>query len=382
MLKSVMFHANYREAGGEERSFDAECQAFEEAGFDAHRFVVNNSDHPLGAHGAALAIFNPRVFFRALKVFRAVRPQVAYVNNTWPGLSASVLLAARVSRVPTIQALRNYRLVAPSAKLLDDGTCLYCGSTCGTWSCIRNGCAPGGSNLTLVAYMASLSVRLVTLGWKRHLFVTPSRVSRNLLKSRGLSRRAIAVRPNFINARRPPSLAAGHDAVFVGRLSSEKGVLELVAAWPTDPEFPALKVVGSGELMGEISTVAEMNPRITICGALASDQVLKLMRSSMACIVPSVWAEPFGRVAIEAMSVGTPAVVSANGALVDIVGSRGIVLKEISSVEIRKAVALLAGPGIEARRLDAHGRFIHSFSAPAAQVNLKALFRILGIFHR
>jgi glycosyltransferase involved in cell wall biosynthesis len=382
LSKSVMFHANYREAGGEERSFDAECQAFEEAGFETYRFVVNNANHPTGALGALMAIFNPKVFFEALRLFRRVRPQVAYVNNTWPGLSPSVLLAARFSRVPTVQALRNYRMVLPSAKLMDDGTCLYCRSTRGPWSCIRKGCAPGGVALSLIAYGASLTARLVTLGWKRHLFVTPSRVSKNLLRNRGLNHRPIAVRPNFINADRAPALTAGPDAVFVGRLSSEKGVLELVSAWPADPAFTKLRIVGDGDLMSKIASAAGRNPRVTVCGSLSPDQVIEVMRSSIACIVPSIWAEPFGRVAIEAMSMGTPAVVSANGALIDIVGSQGIVLREISSSEIKRAMVLLAEPRAENRRLEAYNRFVQAYSSQAAQVNLRALLRIVGTSHK
>lgn len=372
---ALMFHANYREPGGEERSFDAECEAFAERGFDVHRFTVNNSDHPLGARGAALAIFNTKVFLEALRAFRQLRPRVAYVNNTWPGLSSSVLLAARIAGVPTIQALRNYRLVAPSAKLMDDGACLYCGAHSGPWSCIRKRCAPGGTGL--IVYLASLSVRLVTLGWRKHLFVTPSRVSRRILQNRGLRRRPVAVRPNFIDEQRPPTLSPGRDVAFVGRLSREKGILELARAWPDQPSFAGLTIIGGGELMHTLVRVAETNPNVIVCGPMPPARVLQVMRSSIACVVPSVWAEPFGRVAIESMSVGTPAIVLGNGALVDIVGPQGIVMEEISAHAIRRAVRLAQEPAGGDRRFLAHQRFLRSFSAEASRTSLTVLLRIL-----
>ena len=127
--KALMFHAIYRNPGGEEQSFANESKLLKSIGYETVQCTTENSKISRGPWAAVTAVFSPRVLVDALRIIRSERPDVIYVNNLWPAFSASLLVAARAAAIPTLQAVRNYRLATPSAKLRADGTCTECGST-------------------------------------------------------------------------------------------------------------------------------------------------------------------------------------------------------------------------------------------------------------
>ena len=97
--------------------------------------------------------------------------------------------------------------------------------------------------------------------------------------------------------------------LFVGRDTPDKGLHVLIEALRRlGPDAPRLVVAGGRSAARRCRTRSSLGP-------VPHARVLDLMAESMAVVVPSVWAEPFGRVAIEAQAVGTPAIVSNIGGL-------------------------------------------------------------------
>lgn len=68
------------------------------------------------------------------------------------------------------------------------------------------------------------------------------------------------------------------------------------------------------------------------------------------------WKEGFGLAVVEAMSVGTPVVVYANGALPEVVGDAGVVVPEADSAALGRAIADLLGDHERRQQLQAAGR--------------------------
>jgi glycosyltransferase involved in cell wall biosynthesis len=83
-----------------------------------------------------------------------------------------------------------------------------------------------------------------------------------------------------------------------------------------------LRIVGSGSGERRLRELAR-GMRVHFGGFVGDEALWELMRGARVVVVPSLWPEAFGLVALEAMSVGTPVIVSDRGALPEIVGPSG-----------------------------------------------------------
>jgi glycosyltransferase involved in cell wall biosynthesis len=113
-------------------------------------------------------------------------------------------------------------------------------------------------------------------------------------------------------------------AIFVGRLSPEKGVRTLLAAASLAPEVP-LVVAGEGPLAAEVRAVcAERRlEQVRLVGQLGGDELLDLWRGAAFTVAPSECYENFPLVVAESFALGKPVVGSDLGGVAELVGSGG-----------------------------------------------------------
>lgn len=110
--------------------------------------------------------------------------------------------------------------------------------------------------------------------------------------------------------------------LFVGRLSPEKGIETLFAAMDVVRHQVAgaqLLIVGAGDKsyaasLRQQSADLRLSRTVAFLGGIATARLPPMYRSASVTVVPSLM-EAFGRVAIEAMAVGCPVVVSDVGGL-------------------------------------------------------------------
>jgi glycosyltransferase involved in cell wall biosynthesis len=116
--------------------------------------------------------------------------------------------------------------------------------------------------------------------------------------------------------------AQRHGAVFVGRLTHDKGALDLVklAHSPAPLEIHA---VGTGPLEGQLREQARDLPNLHVHGNLGPGEVWRRLSAARMLVVPSRWAEPVGLGALEAMAMGTPVIAYRVGGLAEAVGGAG-----------------------------------------------------------
>ncbi len=110
--------------------------------------------------------------------------------------------------------------------------------------------------------------------------------------------------------------------LFVGRLETLKGANVLLAAWNRVSEAD-LVIAGDGSEQARLKQVAAGNPRIHFLGYVAQSGLAALYSHARACIVPSLFEEPFGLVAIEAFAHRTPIIAHDVGGLREIVEESG-----------------------------------------------------------
>jgi glycosyltransferase involved in cell wall biosynthesis len=131
----------------------------------------------------------------------------------------------------------------------------------------------------------------------------------------GLPAEKIVVKPNFVYPDPGVGLGSGGYALYVGRLSEEKGVDTLLEAWEQLSVKIPLKIVGDGPLASQVAEFTKRLPQVEWLGRRGIAEVHALMGESKFLIFPSKWYETFGRVAVEAFAKGTPVIASKIGAM-------------------------------------------------------------------
>lgn len=156
---------------------------------------------------------------------------------------------------------------------------------------------------------------------------------------------------------------SGFVAGYVGRLVEEKGLADLVDALAHCPGQINLLFVGSGPLQAELEArVRERNLgwRVRFLPACPLDELPRIMNALDVLVLPSRttarWKEQFGRVIIEAHACATPVIGSDSGAIPDVVGRAGIVVRERHPQALAVALRRLAASPDRARELGALGR--------------------------
>jgi glycosyltransferase involved in cell wall biosynthesis len=144
-------------------------------------------------------------------------------------------------------------------------------------------------------------------------YIALNEFCRNKFIEGGLPPDRVVVKPNFVDFTAPEA-GARNGFLFVGRLSSEKGVDVLVHAFAKLADA-ALQVAGTGPEAQLLQGVAGL----TALGALTGEQVRQQMTASTALLLPSIWYENFPRTLVEAFGCGLPVIASRIGALAELV---------------------------------------------------------------
>jgi glycosyltransferase involved in cell wall biosynthesis len=134
----------------------------------------------------------------------------------------------------------------------------------------------------------------------------------------------VEVKPNFVPdpGERPRSPSESHRALFVGRITAEKGIGTLIEAWArAAPPGLELLVAGDGPLLAELS--ARDVPGITMLGRVDRAGVQDLMFESRALLFPSEWYEGMPMTLLEAFSSGLPVMGSDLGSMTEMLAPFG-----------------------------------------------------------
>lgn len=133
---------------------------------------------------------------------------------------------------------------------------------------------------------------------------------------------------------------------FIGRLSEEKGILNLIRIFPRIlKEYPDLKlfIIGDGHLKSEVFKYVKankLNQNIIIFGWLAQAKIPDILNELKLLVLPSFGGEGLPMVVIEAMACGTPVLVTPVGSIPEFVqdGKNGFIVTSNSAENIEKAV--------------------------------------------
>ena len=135
--------------------------------------------------------------------------------------------------------------------------------------------------------------------------------------------------------------------VFLGRISAQKGLTCLLRALQQVSSPVHLDIAGEGDQEAEMHQLAwqlGLNDRVTFHGWASPDQTQQLIHSARAVIFPSVWHEPAGLVALEAMAGARAVIASQVGGIPEMVlhQENGLLVEPNNVHELAIAIEQLA----------------------------------------
>lgn len=320
-LRVLCVHNAYQHAGGEDSVFQNEALLLEAAGHVVERVRVSNNGigGPITRTTAALeATYSLRGRGMIRRKIADFRPNVVHVHNFFPRLSPAVFDACNSSGVASVWTLHNFRVACANGLLFRDGK--ICEDCVGNLPlpAIRHRCYHN-SYIGTVAVAAMIGYHSLSGTWRRKVdrFIALNDFARDLFVRSGLPAERVVIKPNFSSPIREPTdhITKRVGALFVGRLSQEKGVRTLVEAW-TKLDVP-LTILGDGPERAALEKIAPSH--VSFSGFADRETVAAAMTTTQALIVPSVWYENFPMTLVEAMSAGTPVIASRLGSLPGIV---------------------------------------------------------------
>lgn len=327
-MKVLLAHDYYRSSApsGEDAVFRNEHALLESNGVEVILFERFNDDIDTSTLGNRLRValdgaWSKRTYRDLSELIRRQRPDIAHFHNTFPLISPSAYAACQDNGVPVVQTLHNYRFICPGALLMRDG--LPCEACIGTslLPALRYRCYRGSLSATGAQVWTIASNRW--RGTYRNLvnrYIVLTKFAVEKLVAGGLPKERMVVKPNFLSDVPAAGKGGGGYAVYVGRLSEEKGVRTLLTAWQHVSGL-TLKILGDGPLRVELEKMAgQQGLAVEFLGFRSRQEVLSFVGQAEFQVIPSECYEGFPLVVLEAFACGTPVLAARIGSLEEIVG--------------------------------------------------------------
>jgi glycosyltransferase involved in cell wall biosynthesis len=316
---------------------------------------------------------DPEALLGLRRLLRRERPEVVHAHN-W--LARSYLPLDRRAGAALVLSLHDYGLRCATRRLL------HRGAACtgpAPLKCLRCAAAHYGPALGTATVLGTAAGAAAL---RRHvdLFLP---VSAAVAELSGLGPEdPVEVVPNFFREPPPEPVAADPRLrdlpgepflLFCGDASVDKGAEVLARAYRELREPPPLVFLGRQMVAG-----LDRIPGARTLGPWPKSLVMEALRRSLLAVVPSIWPEPFGLVALEAAAAGKPVVAAGIGGLRDVVvpGQTGLLVAPGDAEALRAALArLIADPGLRSRLGAAAAERAESFGAAAVVPAFERAYR-------
>lgn len=382
-MKILLVHNFYQQPGGEDGVFREEGRLLESRGHDVQRFTMHNEAvASMGKLGLAKkTIWNKEAAAALRAKIREHGSQIVHFHNTFMLISPAAYSASKAEGCAVVQTLHNYRLMCPAATFFRDGhVCEDCLHKSVPWPSVVHKCYRDSAAVSAVT--ASMLVTHRVRGTYRHdvdRYIALTDFAKAKYIEGGLPADKLVVKPNFVDPDPGPGKTRENYALFVGRLTEEKGVKTLVAAWKHLRQITQLKlsIAGNGPLREEVAELAAGCDTIELLGQRSPAEIYDIMGSAQMLIFPSEWYEGQPRTIVESFAKGTPVVASNLGSMAGMIrdGQTGVLFQPGNPKDLAEKVATLINQPeqLAAMRLAARNEYETLF---AADNNYRALIDI------
>jgi glycosyltransferase involved in cell wall biosynthesis len=326
-MKCLLVHNLYQQPGGEDHVLDAEKAILTRAGHQVIEYIRDNAEIlEYGLRSKATLWLRTVWAWDSCRDLQDVlgreKPDLVHFHNTFPLISPAAYYACQEARVPVVQTLHNYRLLCPSATLFrDNKVCEDCVEH-GLLRSIGHGCYRGSRPATAVVALMLAAHRLGRT-WNRMVdcYIALTEFARQEFIAAGLPPERIVVKPNFVDPDPSAASGIGGYVLFVGRLSPEKGLRTLLAAWKRLRIEIPLQIVGDGPDREELEAhAAQLGLNcISFLGRKDRGCTMAAIQGARFLVFPSKCYEGFPVTIAEAFASGRTVICSRLGAMQEVV---------------------------------------------------------------
>lgn len=256
---------------------------------------------------------NKKVMEKALDEFK---PDIVHVNNFQRQLTASVIDAAKERNIPVVFTAHDVQAICPAILMMDPSRNICEECMGGKYiNCIKKKCIKNSMLKSVLGAIEGSYYRNTKVYTDKIDFVLPpSEFYMNKLIKDGIPKDKITYIHNFIDvdAFDVKTEDDGY-ALYFGRLSREKGIINLINAF-AKLDKGTLYIAGDGPEKAEVEEVIKENKlekRVKLLGFLNKNEMKETVRKCKFVVVPSIWYENCPYSVIETLCTGKP-VIGAN----------------------------------------------------------------------
>ena len=321
---------------------------------------------------------------KLLELAAAEPPDVVFVQDIrhYPSLTALQ------QSYPVVLMLHDYRPICLKDTRRDYFVRRLCEWPLG-YHCLLNGHfvrRPGsGSHWPQVRSLNNAQKCLAALT-RCHHALTASDYVRQAYLQNGFPPDRITTLPLFTAERNfTPATAYPREKIvlFVGRLTDRyKGADLLLDVLQRCREDIRLFIAGDGRYAARIKSLCakkELTHRVRFLGWLHGEELHRAYRQAMVMVMPSLWAEPFGLVGLEAMANGTPVIAFDVGGIPQWLRENvtGFLVPWLDTAAMAERINLLAGNPVLVKQmgLSGHHHVVSEFSESLYLEGLLSTFK-------
>jgi glycosyltransferase involved in cell wall biosynthesis len=351
-MKILIAHNHYGDfaTGGEAMVFHAETNLLKSYGYEVLTYERSNSElNNKSLRNRVNAVLNlhwsEQTIAEVGKIMDEFKPDVLHVHNYKFLITPSIFYAAKLRGIKTVLTLHNYRLMVPCGNFMkkDGKVCEKC-LTENPVNILKYRCAQGSFLKSFLQYrlFTKTKFKLNQLVDLVDTYIVLSNFAKNKLEQTGVPSNQIVVKPNFITTENNDKIPSKNErAVFIGRLSFEKGLMNLIEDWSAI-NYP-LYIIGTGPLENRAKEISKSNKNINFLGNMENKKVKEFLAESFFLVFPSTLYEGMPITILEAMSVGVPVIATNLGPRNEMVqnGINGFLYENGNSTEFIDKVNIL-----------------------------------------
>ncbi|KKS98454.1 MAG: group 1 glycosyl transferase [Candidatus Gottesmanbacteria bacterium GW2011_GWA2_43_14] len=323
-MNILLIHNFYKYPGGEDMYVLSLQKLLLNKGHNVYLLRRDNRDigKKISYSSAAKSMFGKDNVYRELiHIIHKFKPDVVHVNNVYPLISEVIYSILNKYKIPTVRTFHNYRSLCAKSILFRNGKiCELCPRKNLQWPSIIHSCYQNSLIASSMLMASRQYFRLKKkIQVKANIFLSKfSFYYHQTFLNNELAQSVNYVFPTFVNRLESKKIIPSNYFFYAGRLSEEKGILDLLSIFSSTDMKQKLFVAGDGPLKQKISFFKKFK-NISLLGNIPNAIVNQYMQKAICIIIPSKWYEVLPLTLLESFSNSTPVIVPNLGSFEDIV---------------------------------------------------------------